>query len=41
MKASRESYPTIGISRHNIDEIKPQQQDFMLVGKDIDFMVID
>ena len=32
-------YPAVGLSTQKIDEAQYQQQDFLLVGTDIDFMV--
>ena len=33
------SYPDVGLSRQKIYEAQSQQQDFLLVGTDIDFVV--
>ena len=38
-KTTKQSYPAVGISRQKIYAAKYQQQDFMLVGLEIDFMV--
>ena len=40
-KNKEKSYPTIGLSRQKVDEAQYQQQDFLLTGTDIDFVVIN
>ena len=36
---NKKSYPDVGISRQKIDDAKSQQQDSLLIGTDIAFVV--